>query len=545
MLPIAKHRWVLAALLAVTALIRSTAIDRPLLGNFATKNVVYAMIARNWARGQAPLWQPTLDVLRGGKPSLHLTELPVAIYLPALGWKCLGGSLDAWGRGTSVLFSVVSVGAMWMLVRRWHGAPAAWGAAWLLALSPVSVIYGQSFMLEASVVCWTLVALVALERWLDGSRPGWLAAAGLALSLLWLTKVYMLVLLLPIAALAWRARLPRLRYVALLATTFTAALPAIAWCEYVRRVGQEGHPDHHRIYYSLFDSAASHAIPHPLLRDPGFYRQLLDDLVGPMLTPLGFALALLGLFHPHWRRHLPWLAAMLLLVVGMPRKFYEMNYYDLIALPPLAVLGGLGWATLIERCPMRRWSATVAIGFGLLFCARYAYRPAFVTPSEDGDVVFAGQTLHALTRPEDHVFAAHGSGIDLLYYCDRTGFAATGIDWADIVEPDRLGSQGNTIAAVVDTEQFPRFAELVADDPRFAKITQCGRFALYRCTSLESQAACSCSGTDVAREPTANGSDPIAKHFETQLRPSDLAAPAPQKRQQPQSLQKQDDGRRP
>ena len=27
------------------------AIGRPLVGNFATKNVVYAMIARNWAEG--------------------------------------------------------------------------------------------------------------------------------------------------------------------------------------------------------------------------------------------------------------------------------------------------------------------------------------------------------------------------------------------------------------------------------------------------------------------------------------------------------------
>lgn len=58
---------VLLGLLALTALLRSVAICRPLLGAFATKNVVYAMIARNWAAGSGSLLCPTLDVLRGGQ----------------------------------------------------------------------------------------------------------------------------------------------------------------------------------------------------------------------------------------------------------------------------------------------------------------------------------------------------------------------------------------------------------------------------------------------------------------------------------------------
>ena len=58
----------LIALLAATAGIRLIGVGRPLLGNFATKNVVYAMIARNWVNGRAAAWQPTLKYQPQGLP---------------------------------------------------------------------------------------------------------------------------------------------------------------------------------------------------------------------------------------------------------------------------------------------------------------------------------------------------------------------------------------------------------------------------------------------------------------------------------------------
>src|SRR5437764_8530605 len=86
----------LLALLAFTAGIRSLAVTRPLLGNFAVKNVVYAMMARNWATGRAPAWRPTVDCLAGGERSLHLLELPVSAYVSGSLWLLLGGSLEVW-----------------------------------------------------------------------------------------------------------------------------------------------------------------------------------------------------------------------------------------------------------------------------------------------------------------------------------------------------------------------------------------------------------------------------------------------------------------
>ena len=187
-------------LLILTAAVRLVAVGRPLLGPFATKNVVYAMIARNLAEGRADLLHPTLDLLTDNGRAWHMLEFPVSAYLTAGLRSALGGSLDVWGRLTAVGFSVVSVAVMFLLVRRRHGPSAAIAAAFALAASPVSIIYGQSFMLEASLVCFTLVTFYALDRWIISTRYVWLAVAAVSLALLLLTKIYMLVLLLPLAA---------------------------------------------------------------------------------------------------------------------------------------------------------------------------------------------------------------------------------------------------------------------------------------------------------------------------------------------------------
>jgi hypothetical protein len=59
---------------------------------------------------------------------------------------------------------------------------------------------------------------------------------------------------------------------------------------------------------------------------------------------------------------------------------------------------------------------------GMAFSLRYAVHPAFLTPEEDRAVVAAGRAVQRLTAPEEPVVTSHGTGIDLLYYCNRPGW---------------------------------------------------------------------------------------------------------------------------
>lgn len=423
--------WLFFLLLAGTVALRSVALDRPLVGNFATKNAVYAMIARNWARDRAPWQLPAIDCLAGGDRGWHLVEFPVAAYLAGTGWKWLGGSLDVWGRATSVVWSVASVAMLYWLVRRWHGRTAAWGAATALALSPVSVILGQSFMLEASLAFFTLATIACCEVWLAERRWPWLACGVCCFALLLLTKIYMLVLALPLAMLWLRAQRAatgcRPSAAAYFGAGLAATLPAIAWYGMAFRLAAPGGAAAERIYFSIRQNADRHAGAFQALATADFYRQLLDDLAGPVLTPAGLALAFVALWRSEWRRHAAWLAAMALLVLALPAKFHTLLYYYLAVLPVLCVLVGLGWQAVYERLRPGRRAIAGTLLVALALSLRHAAGPAFRTPAEDLGLPEAGLAVQSLAEFDEPVATLHGSATDLLYYCDRPGWAlATG-----------------------------------------------------------------------------------------------------------------------
>ncbi len=426
-------------LLLVTIGYRCLGVARPLVGNFSTKSVIYGMIARNWGEGRSGLFYPTMDVLVGGKRSLHMLEFSVSAQLTGALWKWFGGSLDVWGRVTSIVFLAASVVLLVALVRRRHGDQAALGAGAVLALAPISVVYGQTFMLDASIVFFTLAVLACADRWLLSGRHGWLVPWTLCFALLLLTKVYLVVLLVPMAAMVlWPARfgpaeaeppqpLPGRFWVALVSVVI-AMIPAALWCLHAIRTAAPGSPWADHIYSCLQGNASSYRPPDPLLFSGEFYRQALDELTSVILTPIGFALFLAGFLNRAWLRYLPWLVAMGLLVLALPRKFHEMNYYYMSVLPPLCIMAGLGWQIVWERIRPGRAACAGLILVALLFSLRHAAKPAFSTPDEDRAVVTAGRAIQKFVPPEEPVATMHGSSITLLYYCNRPGW---------FIEPDR------------------------------------------------------------------------------------------------------------
>lgn len=423
-----RHKWV-GLLLLVTLALRAYALDRPLLGNFATKNAVYAMIARNLAEGNSPCYRPTVDVLRGGDRGWHLLEIPLPAYLAGGLWKLFGGNLDVWGRCTSLFFSVLSVLALYVFVcKRWNPR-AALAAAFLLAVSPVSIIYGQSFQLESSVACLSILSCLFLEFWLDRRGPGWLLALAGTFAALLLTKIYMAVLAIPLLARlgsGTRGQPARDRLRLILPALFlgiVAAAPAAAWLTYVWRISDPAAPIAERVYYSLRDSRAKHEIPHPLLTSGDFYRRLATDFVLRMVTPVGAILMLLGIRRRETRELIPWILSTLLLVLAMPDKFFRMNYYLLVILPPYCIVCGLGWDAWCQRS---QWSlketlaaALVTIGLSLPL----VIRPAFESPADLRGVVEAGEFLDQIAADADRVITLHGTSIELLYYTHRPGWA--------------------------------------------------------------------------------------------------------------------------
>lgn len=492
------------ALLALVVFPRLPGLWRPLLGNFATKNVVYAMIARNWARGEAPFWRPTLDQWVGSGPSLHLTELPLPAYLVGACWKVFGGSLDAWGRGLSVAWTAAAVALSYSLLCRHFSRGAARAAAVALALSPVSLVYGQSFMLEPAVLALSVATLWGLDRWIASTRGGWLAVAVTAWSLLLVAKPFMIVLAAPALALVIHglqgsANSGRRGLVAA-GTLALGTLPCCGWLVLVAWLSAESSPWSDRLFYSLRASAAAHAWPSPLWWDAAFYQQLLRDLATVVLTPVGLLLALLGLGRgrPMWLTL--WLLAMAALAVALPRKFHEMNYYFVVTLPPLCALVGIGWQRLVSQAWYRRRLGVALAALALLAAARWSWRAGFTTPDEDRAVTAAAQAVREQTTATERVLAMHGTTLDLLYYCDRRGWSMSPGDQRLVQRVAECRRQGATaVVAVASSAALDDLSYRLQQPPT----TRGNGFALFR---LDRQSVPQDEPTN--GEPTDDGAAP-------------------------------------
>jgi hypothetical protein len=470
--------WLLIGALAV----RVVGLERPLVGTFATKAAVHAMEARNWALGRAPIWQPTIDTLADGTRAWHLMEWPAVAYAAGLGWRFCGGSLDAWGRGLSVACSLVSVWLVYRLAARWFGARAAQGAAFVIAFSPVSIVYGQSFLLEASIAALTLTVIDSFDRWLDSRRPAYLAVTSIALGLAVLTKAYSIFVILgmwsafarsSMADAAHRGKplfselLRHFRFAGLTSLLLVVGLlPAIRWYSWVYSVSPSVGP---AAEYHPVSRAAIHGFPHLLLFSPAYYARLASDFCTVVLTPFGVLLALLGLADRRFRRHLPLFASSAVLLVLLPLKFMAANYYYVVLLPVLALAAGLGWQRLCERmCESQllgRRALTCLVVVSLAIALRYAIGPAYRTLDEDRGVVAAAAAARSATNDEEPIATMHGSTLDLLYYCDRTGWA---FDVADAKLADKLdlarrnGATKFIVAGLDSVARHPATSELLA-----------------------------------------------------------------------------------
>lgn len=448
-------RFWLAALFAAAVAVRMFGFHQPFVGNFATKHCVYAMAARNWALDRAPFRYPTLDSLTEGVRAWHLMEWPASAFLAAMGQRAFGGSLDAWGRTVGISCSAIAVVLAFLLARRWFGSLAARATAVVVAFAPAAIIYGRGFMLEPSLTVLTFGAVLAFDVGLRERRFWALGAAALCTSLLIATKVYMLLLFLPLAALWLRrnsAAEPTSPRRAIAADLFTfvafavALAPTLWWYAHVAAVPSTSGPaaDFHPL-----SRAGVQAFPNALLFAPGYYFAVARDLATLLLTPPGAILFLVGLLDARSRRLWPWLGSVGLLVVLLPLKFRFANYYQLVLLPPAAMAVGVGWQRLVERYPPNRRATGLTLAVGFLFAARFTVGPAFRIPAEDRGVTAAAEVLRSLAAVDEPVATLHGSTLDLLYYCDRTGWVLDANDPQIVERIDDSAAAGARLFVLV------------------------------------------------------------------------------------------------
>ena len=456
----ARAGGALAAILLLGIALRLLYITSPLLDAHRWRQIDTAVMARYFYEDSLNPLYPQVNW--GGPRGYVESELPLVPFVAALLYHVFGPD-DVWGRVTSVAFSAGLIVLVYLLVRDIRDAAAGRAAAFLVAVSPGAVYYGRTFMPDTAMLCLSAGALVGFVRYLQSGNRRPLAWGSVALALAILVKLPAILVLVPIAAAALQAKgraaiIDRRLWLAVAVPLLAAA----AWYTHAYFIFREtgltygilAHPA--RTYpevikpgpwpdvFSKWSTAA-------LLTDGEFYRELLHRIVRLHLTPIGVAIALVGMLI--WRGAwslLPaaWLAAMAAFIFVAGYGHLAHDYYQL----PLVVIGAMYFgvvaaplfdgAWIRDRIGGGRWgplasAALLTAMAALMFVESGVIRTHFRPTRLDTEMSQAGEAIHrAIGDPDALLIVVDDYGVTspvLLYLAKKRGWS---FGPADLTPPD-------------------------------------------------------------------------------------------------------------
>ncbi|MDB5349648.1 MAG: glycosyltransferase [Planctomycetota bacterium] len=376
-----SRRLALAAILIASAAVRLYHVSAPMADTLQAKQIYVANKARSIARAPMNPLRNTLDFLddRGGRMALT-EEVPLYHGLLGLGYRVFG-ERDWVGHALSLLGTLAALLAFFDLVRREWDDRSALVATVLLSASPLFIFYGRAVLPEPWMLAGMLASAACYRRYLDSAAKSarrWLVAASIAGLAAALFKYFGLMVLVPLAAMAWRdaGSWRGLRSRSFLTMAAVMIAPVFAWIVvvFLRSPNplRSGWVDG-KVYPYLILQA-----PEVLLAKPfwaGLFGRFLVRDCGPVTAVL-IGVGVLGTWFRTRRDGTgrldaslgtlgAWTVMGLSFYVLLGPKLCDHDYYELMMLPAAALWATRGLQTLGRLADAREFSLMQAFPAGL------------------------------------------------------------------------------------------------------------------------------------------------------------------------------------
>jgi 4-amino-4-deoxy-L-arabinose transferase-like glycosyltransferase len=406
----------LVAMLAVAAVERLYQFRGPLLDRLYVKQVYVAHLARNIAR---PTWNPMrcrFDFLdaRGEQMELY-EEVPLYAALVGASYR-LFGEHEWLGRIVNLLATLVAIVGLYDLVRQEYDATTGLAAAFLLAMSPLSIFYGRAVLPDPCMMASMIFCAASFRRYL----VRWLIVSALFGLLAGAFKYYGLFIVGPLADMAYRRGgwryWCRPRFLVLLAAI---VLPVALWLLAVFARGPN--PTSRTKYFVWQEPSALLSLR---LYDRLTYGLLVKDCgpVAAVLIILGAIAAISGKdrSRPLWG----WSATGFVFWLVFAPKMLEHDYYELVFLPVLAAWGALGLRGLLRFTSAwpraRAWVASFTLSAAAIF-----HSPLVASTKYDlelGHLVVAERLKEVCPIGSRVIVMGQGFGWPQIHYSGRQGW---------------------------------------------------------------------------------------------------------------------------
>jgi Dolichyl-phosphate-mannose-protein mannosyltransferase len=445
----ARDALPLAAIVLLGIGLRLLYISSPLLDAHRWRQIDTAVMARYFYEDSLNPLYPQVNW--GGPHGYVESEFPLVPFIAALLYFVFGPD-DRLGRLTCIAFSAGLIVLVYLLVQAMRDRPAGRAAAFLVAVSPGAVYYGRTFMPDTAMLCFSVGALFGVVRYLQTGSTRALLWGSAALSAALLVKLPAILVLLPIAAAAWQARgraglFDRRLWLAIIVPLVLAT----AWYVHAYFIYR-----HSGLTYGILAHPARtyppSIAPGPWpdvfskwstmarLLDAELYKELLDRVSRLLLTPIGLAVALLGVLT--WRSRwslvpAAWLAAMIAFILIAAEGNIAHDYYQL----PLVVIGAMYFGAVAGplfdgvwiRARIGAWWGSIAVGTLvtalaiLMFFESGVIRTHFRGSHLDTRMLIAGQAIdRAIVDRHALLVVVDDYGVTspvLLYLADRRGWS--------------------------------------------------------------------------------------------------------------------------
>jgi 4-amino-4-deoxy-L-arabinose transferase-like glycosyltransferase len=435
----------LLGLVVIAALTRLYQFQGPLLDRLYVKQIYEANHARNIAAPPLDPLRSTLDFLDDHGQKMELQE-EVPLYNALVGASYhLFGEREWLGRVWSLAAMLIAILGLYDLVKSEYDSQTGLVAAFLLAMTPLSIFYGRAVLPDPCMMACMVVCAAAFRRYLDrGEQTRWLVVAAAAGLLGAVFKYYGIFILFPLADMAYRRGGWRYwlngRFLSLVAAI---VIPIALWL--IGVFARSANPTS-RTRYLVWQEPSALLNSH--LYDRLTWGLFVKDcgLVTALLIALGALAALRGKerSRPLWGWSLMGLCFWFLFAP----KMLEHDYYELVFLPVLAAWGALGWRSL-ERLTRHRPSVRLWAGGAVLGLAAIIHSPLVVSAKyelEIGHLVVA-ERLKQICPPDGKIIVlGQGIGWPQIHYSGRQGWvdqcASLPANWRETFETyHRLGAE--------------------------------------------------------------------------------------------------------
>ena len=463
---------ILIVLLVLGFSVRLYRFNNPIADWHSWKQTDVSAVSRNFVATGFDVLHPRIDdisnVLSGKDNPNGYSFLSFPIYnvFQAGLFKTIGVlTLEEWGRMVTIVGSLFSALFLFLLVRKRFGRTAGLLTAFFFLFIPYSIYYSRVVLDDPLMVTFILGATYFFDKWLEKDKLSILNFHFLATLILtasaFLVKPYGLVFTLPMIYLAYeKFGFGALKKWQLWIFLIVSVIPLILW-----RVWMLPFPEGIPANAWLFNGGN--------IRFKGaFFYWIFADRIGRLISGYwGIALIILGILGNYTKKNflflLSFVVSSLIYVTVIAKGNVQHDYYQILIIPSLTILMGVGAASLLGKADGYRkfvnYIVLLVVVLFTIFFGWYYVRDYFNI--NNPSIIIAGAAVDKLTPKNAKVIANYEGDSTFLYQTKRKGWVSyerslpelvkMGADYLVLANPTESDLNfGKTYKIIAHTSQY-------------------------------------------------------------------------------------------